>query len=232
VKRALRLLAALAVIPISASAKPLPAASSDAWRPLEFRSIEKHTRYAKAPDEGEAALRATSECAASALLLPLDGVDLRETPRLRWRWKVVRPLATQASERAKEGDDFAARVYVSFEFVPERASFLERARYRVGASLYGDDLPGTAINYVWSRQEASGAAWDNPFVASSKMVSLGRAPAGEWRTAEVDVLGDYRRLFGADAPRALFVAIMTDTDNSCAEAEALYSDFELLPRQP
>jgi hypothetical protein len=225
------LLAALAALGAArpAGAGALPAPGAEGWQPLEFRSIDKHTRYEVAEVDGKPALRAASECAASALLLPLDGVDLAKTPRLRWRWKVLRALDTPAGERTKPGDDFAARVYVTFEFVPERASLVERARYRLGASLYGDDLPGTAVNYVWSRAEPAGNAWDNPFVASNKMVSLGPGVAGEWRTAEVDVLADYRRLFAAEPPRALFVALMTDADNTCTRAEALYSDFELLP---
>ncbi len=215
--------------PAPALAGALPAPGSEAWRPLEFRSIERHTRYRTSREDGAAALVASSECSASALLLPLADVDLAMTPRLRWRWKVVRPIESGANERAKQGDDFAARVYVSFAFVPERASLLEAARHRVGALLYGENLPGSAISYVWSRAAGEGEAWDNPFVASSKMVSLGPGRPAEWRTAEVDVLADYRRLFGVSAPRALFVAIMTDTDNTCGRAEALYADFELLP---
>jgi hypothetical protein len=179
---------ALGAAAASASEVALPAPGGPAWQPLEFSKIPRHTRYELVDAGG--ALRADSQCAASGLLLPLDAVDLRATPRLRWRWKVEKPIGATLDERSKSGDDFAARVYVAFAFEPERAGVWERARRRLGAALYGEDLPGSALNYVWSRGE-----------------------------------------FGAEAPVPLFLALMTDTDGTCAEARAFYADFRLLARE-
>ncbi|HEY5657992.1 MAG TPA: DUF3047 domain-containing protein [Myxococcota bacterium] len=204
----------------------LPAPGGPAWRPLEFSKIPQHTRYEPAEEAG--ALRADSRCAASGLLLPLAGVDLRATPRLRWRWRIEKALEASADERSREGDDFAARVYVAFAFEPERASLWERARRRLGTALYGEALPGSALNYVWTRDEPAGATWPNPFVASSAMLSRGRGPLEVWRVEEVDLLADYARFFGHAAPAPLFLALMTDTDGTCGEARALYADFRLL----
>jgi hypothetical protein len=227
------LLASLLAAPkTDAGERKLPDPGARQWQPLEFSRISKHTRYEVVNLNGEPALRATSHCSASGLVLPLEGVDLVETPRLRWRWLVERPLATDASERAKDGDDFPARVYVAFTFVPERAGLLERARQRLGQSLYGEQIPGSAINYVWSRAEPEGATWDNPFSESSKMVSLAQGPGDAWRVEEVDLRADYRRLFGAEPPAPLFLALMTDSDNTCGEAQALYADFWLRSPPP
>jgi hypothetical protein len=220
---------ALCAAAVGASEVALPAPGGSAWQPLEFSKIPRHTRYEQV--EAGRALRADSRCAASGLLLPLDAVDLQATPRLRWRWKVERPIDAAADERSKPGDDFAARVYVAFAFEPERAGVWERARRRLGATLYGENLPGSALNYVWSRSEPAGASWPNPFVPSSLMLSLGAGAPGTWRVEEVDLLADYARLFGAQAPAPLFVALMTDTDNTCGEARAFYADFRLLSRE-
>jgi hypothetical protein len=220
---------ALGAAAASASEVALPAPGGPAWQPLEFSKIPRHTRYELVDAGG--ALRADSQCAASGLLLPLDAVDLRATPRLRWRWKVEKPIDAALDERSKSGDDFAARVYVAFAFEPERAGVWERARRRLGAALYGEDLPGSALNYVWSRGEPAGASWPNPFVPSSVMVSLGAGAMDGWRVEEVDLLADYARLFGAEAPVPLFLALMTDTDGTCAEARAFYADFRLLARE-
>ena len=220
---------ALSAAALGASEVALPAPGGPAWQPLEFSKIPRHTRYEQV-DAGRA-LRADSQCAASGLLLPLDAVDLRATPRLRWRWKVERPIDAAVDERSKSGDDFAARVYVAFAFEPARAGVWERARRRLGAALYGENLPGSALNYVWSRSEPAGASWPNPFVPSSLMVSRGGGDLDTWRVEEVDLLADYARLFGAEAPAPLFLALMTDTDGTCAEARAFYADFRLLPRK-
>ena len=212
-----------------ASELALPAPDGPAWQPLEFSKIPRHTRYE--PREEEGALRAESRCAASGLLLPLEAVDLRATPRLRWRWKIETPIDAAADERSKQGDDFAARVYVAFTFASERASLWERARRRLGTALYGEDLPGSALNYVWTRGEPAGATWPNPFVSSSVMVSRGEGALEAWRVEEVDLLADYALLFGVEAPAPLFVALMTDTDGTCGEARASYADFRLLSRK-
>ena len=208
----------------------LPTPGTAEWQPLEFSGIPQHTRYELVEAGQGRALRAVSECAASALVLPLEGFDLRKTPRLRWRWKLEVALNARADERTKDGDDFAARVYVAFAFVPERAGLLERARHRLSVSLYRERLPGSAINYVWTRAEPLGAIWENPFAPTSKMVSLGRGTLNDWRDEEVDLLADYERLFRAAAPAPLFLALMTDSDNTCQEARAFYADFRLLGR--
>ena len=93
-------------------------------------------------------------------------------------------LDAPSDERAKEGDDFVARVYVTFAFVSERAGLLERARHHLGASLYGDRLPGSAINYVWTRAEPAGAIWENPFDPTNKLMSRGTGALNNWRGEE------------------------------------------------
>jgi len=212
-----------------AEERPLPPPAEAPWEPLRFPRVERASRYEPMEVDGVRAVRAESECSASALLLRLEDVDLRRTPLLRWRWRVERPLDL-TDERHKGGDDFAARVYVMFRFEPARASWLERARRRVAEALYGREIPGNAINYVWSSREPAGAVWDNPYTASSKMVSLGAGALPEWRSEEVDVWSDYRRLFGADPPAIVGVALMSDSDDSCGRAEAWLAELRFATR--
>ena len=206
----------------------IPAPGTEAWQPLAFPKIERQTGYTIAHEDGALVLRAQSECSASGLLHPLAGVDLAETPLLRWRWRVEEGLAP-ADERRRAGDDFAARVYVAFAFEPERSSLFERAARRLAAAVYGETLPGSSLNYVWSSREAIGAAWPNPYAASSHMVVAASGPASGWREVEVDLLADYARAFSRAAPAPLFLALMTDTDNRCLRARASYADFRLAP---
>ncbi len=202
---------------------------SGAWKPLTFRSVERHTHYASVVVEGRPAFRADSECAASALVVPVDTATLRETPILRWRWKVEQPLDIE-DERSRDGDDFAARVYILFRFQPEKASFYERARRSVGEALYGQEIPGNALNYVWSSRIERGASWPNPFSEQARMLSLGPGTGPGWRHEQVDVVADYRAQFGADPPEPIGLAIMTDSDNSCARARALFAGFHFVAR--
>lgn len=218
-------LAALAALLLLGSdAPPLPAPGTEGWEPLLLPNVERATRYIPVEVDGVRAVRAESRCSASALLLPTPEVDLAATPLLGWRWQVERGFSVP-DERVQAGDDFAARVYVIFPFEPEHAGLLERARNALGRALYGDRVPGAALNYVWSTREPAGASWDNPFAASSKMISMGSGPLGSWRRAERDVRADFSRLFGREPPPVLGVALMSDSDNSCQEAHALFADF-------
>jgi hypothetical protein len=229
VSRAL-LLALLAASLGTAADVRLPAPGTGDWRPLSLPKVDRETIYAAVRIDDVDAVRAESDCSASALLLPTRDLDLARTPRLAWQWRVEQ-TPDVADARVKAGDDFAARVYVMFELDRERASFFERARHRLGRAIYGDEVPGSALNYVWSRGEPRGAAWDNPFAATSKMVSLGAAPLGEWRSESVNVADDYARLFGFDAPPPLGLALMSDSDNSCQQAVALFADFRFLSEE-
>jgi hypothetical protein len=217
-------LAATMVVP--SDDVPLPAPGGRQWRPLTFRNVPRATTYEPVMVDGEAAVRAVSECSASALYLPMSrDVDLADTPRLSWRWKIDRGLPIP-DERVKRGDDFAARVYLVFEFDAARASLAARLRHRLAEGLYGERVPGAAINYVWASREPAGASWDNPYAGESKMISLGRGPSsGGWRTEDVDVADDHQRLFGSPPSRLLGVALMTDSDDSCQRADTSYAAF-------
>ncbi len=209
---------------IGAQALVLPPPGGDGWRPLVFPRVEKQTAYEPVEFEGAPALRAQARCSASGLLHAVPGLELARTPWLHWRWRVDRDLPAR-DPRAKTGDDYAARVYVAFRFEPERASRFERVKRGALELLYGAELPGSALNYVWSASEPAGSSWPSPYVEQSRMISLGAAPAGEFRDARVDLVADYRRLFGSEPPPVEFVAVMSDADDGCGEALAWFADL-------
>jgi hypothetical protein len=188
--------------------------------------VERRTRYTVRIQDGTPVLRARSECAASALVLPLEDVDLDRTPRLRWRWRVDEDVAPEAP-LTKQGDDFAARVYVMFPFDPGRASVWQRLQRRLAQALYGESLPGEALSYVWSEQIPAGESWPNPYAEQSRMISLGAGPPGQWVEAQVDVRADYAAHFGAAVPDPMALGVMSDSDNSCGSATAWFAGFEL-----
>lgn len=152
---------------------------------------------------------------------------------MRWRWKVAAPLAAHA-ERSRDGDDFAARVYVTFRYDPARADALTRAKYAIAKKLRGEYPPHGGLAYVWSSGEDVGASWPNPYTDRVQMVVVrtGAAQAGTWLTEERDILADYRAVFGEAPPELEGVALMSDTDQTGAEAKAWYADVSLKPKTP
>lgn len=233
----------LAVAPVHATdsgLRRLPSPGSDLWQPIRFRSIDRHTLYerldptnstpdAQGGNDPIAVLRARSECSASGLILRLSGeVDLRSTPKLRWSWRVEEGLDIP-DERVRGGDDFAARVYVLFDFDPAQSSLWQRLRRQVAIALYGEGLPGKAISYVWASHAPVGSSWKNPYSADTMMVVLQSRGDLGWRTQTVDLVEDHHRLLGESRASLMGIAVMSDSDDSCQKAAAYFSDFELLP---
>ena len=213
---------------------PLAAMGEESWQPLTFRSIEKTTQYELSTDpSGHPAYRAISQCSASAMLLRLpEDFDLVRTPRLAWRWRIENGLENH-NERTREGDDFAARVYVLFRFDADRASFWRRLQDQMGRRIFGVEIPGEALSYVWASRATPGDHWTSPDQEDARLLVLESASDKEtsrpWREAIVDLAADAGRVF--DPPPRLqpyAIGLMTDADDSCESATAWFSEFRLM----
>lgn len=200
----------------------------EGWEPLEFPDIERHSRYRLVNDNGEQVVEATTDNSASGLIARVS-VEPGESLILRWRWKVSN-VFEQGDARKKSGDDYPARIYVAFEFEPDEAGFFERARRKAVEVVFGEELPGNALNYIWANRLPKGDAVANPFSDSTMMVAVNSGPhkTGEWVTVERDIVADYKTAFGRTPPRLVGVAIMSDSDNTGEAATAWYGDIQLI----
>lgn len=200
----------------------------DGWEPMEFPKIDRHSRYQLTDDNGEQVVKATTDNSASGLIARVS-VEPGDSLILRWRWKVSN-VYEQGNARRKEGDDYPARIYVAFEFEPDEAGFFERAKRKTVEVVFGEELPGNALNYIWANRLPVGEIIANPFTDTTMMVAVnsGTANTGEWVTVERDIVADYRKAFGREPPKLVGVAIMSDSDNTGASATAWYGDVSLV----
>ena len=213
------------------SAEPGAAIPAE-WVPQTFRNIDRHTSYALVADALHGTvIHAQARASASGLIRRLD-VETGVRPVLRWRWKVARPVNGGDVTR-RDGDDYAARVYVSFRYTPELLSFSERAKFAAARVFYGEYPPHAALNYIWDAKAPVGTIVPNPYTDRVRMivVETGVARAGRWLDYERDVITDYRAAFGSEPPPIAGIAIMTDTDNTGDTVEAWYGDITLWPRR-
>lgn len=190
-------------------------ANLDRWDALAFRKIPKASRYEiVAPPGGGHFLLMTSKGGASGLVLK-DSFDVRTFPVLRWRWRVDEAIR-QVDPSRKEGDDYPARVYVIFEYDENGVGLVEGLRRRAYRALQGEDPPHSGLNYVWTAGAAGGRSYPSPYTDRVRLVVLRgkEAPLGRWAEEAVDLLADYRKLFGGDPPRRARLALMTDSDNT------------------
>ena len=194
------------------------------WRPVTFPKIREHTRYSIETLERESVLRAESRASASAIV-HRNPFDVTGYPRLRWKWRVEN-VYRKGNASSKEGDDYPLRIYVLFEYDPEKASAVERAKYGLARAIYGEYPPHSALNYIWASREDEGGVLTNPYASNAKMIVLqnGRQNLGRWIVEERNVVEDYRRAFGTDPPPRATLGIMNDSDNT-KEASVAYVGF-------
>jgi hypothetical protein len=202
---------------------------TDGWEPLNFPNIEQHTRYELVTDDGQQVVKATTDGSASGLIARVS-VEPGDSLILKWRWKVSN-VFEKGNARSKSGDDYPARIYVAFEFQPEKAGFFERAKRKTVEVLFGESLPGNALNYIWANTLPEGTFIANAYTDKTMMVAVnsGRERVGDWVTVERDIVADYRQAFGEAPPPIVGVAIMSDSDNTGEQATAWYGDVRLAP---
>ena len=195
------------------------------WRPLFFSGIERHTVYTLVEDGGSVVVKAESAQSASGLLRAID-IDPARYPVIRWRWKVGNILQ-KGDPRRKDGDDYPARVYITFAFDPGRAGYLERLAQQAARLVYGADTPYRAISYIWGSNTAAGTMIENPYTDRTMMfvVRSGAGKLRQWVTERRNVYEDYQRAFGEEPTAITGIAIMTDTDNTRESATAWYGDI-------
>ena len=205
------------------------AALPSGWQPLVFPRVERHTAYRLVVDEGVTVIRAEADASASGLIRRME-IDVRRHPLLAWRWKIAGVVA-RADATRKDGDDYAARIYVSFKYDPARVAWFDRAKYALMRLFYGEYLPHAAISYVWDNRLAPGTVLENANTDRVRMIVVrsGDADANRWVVEERNVLEDYRLAFREDPPAVAGVAIMTDTDDTGGRAVAWYGDIVFRP---
>ncbi len=219
-----------ALAPVDPDGGEAPAANDEVlsgWKPLAFGGERGETRYTPGRVEDRACLRADADAGGSGLLKLLE--DTADPPSLiRWSWWVPGPVPGGDLTR-KEGDDFAARVYVNFRFEPERAGIMHRLKQRLAGRRFGGEAPGKALVYVWGNRARVGTVAPNAYTDQAMVVVVksGRDHAGRWWTEERDLDRDFVEAFGHEPPPLHSIAIMTDADDTAGEAAACYGDILL-----
>ena len=181
------------------------------WK--EKRFTRSSNRFEMIREESNAVLRVTSSNSAAGMFRDLK-IEPLQSAQFSWRWKVDRSLADNTNERQKQGDDYAARVFVVFK-----------------SSIF---LPWTsrAICYVWAGHDSVGSVYKNPFSGGvmTMVLQSGDDRVGEWLTEERDIVADYIRCFGKAPDKVSGFAVMVDTDQTGAEATAWFDDMVLVVR--
>ncbi|WP_097459389.1 DUF3047 domain-containing protein [Mangrovitalea sediminis] len=197
------------------------------WQPLHFPHIDRHTTYRLVTDHGQQVVEAHTQDSASGLIYPLRLEPGRHV-LIHWRWKISNTFA-RGDARHRDGDDYPARIYVTFAYQPQRATFWQKLKRKTATLLYGGTLPGSALNYIWANRLPKGDLIANAYTAQTQMIAVesGDRLAGHWVSETRDLVADYEKAFGYPPPAITGIAIMSDSDNTGGTATAWYGDIRL-----
>jgi hypothetical protein len=197
------------------------------WYPLTFKKIPSHTQYTLIKDGNTVVIKAVSRASASGLMRKVR-IDPEKYPIIRWQWKVSN-VYKNGDVTKKTGDDYPARIYITFEYDADRIGFLEKIKYNLAKQFYGEYPPGAAINYIWASHAVIGTIVSNPYTKRTKMIVVesGKKALNTWNSEERNIFDDYIRAFGEKPPMISGIAIMTDSDNTKEAATAFYGDIQL-----
>ena len=173
------------------------------WQTKSFKGM---TQYKIIQMHKQNVLEAISHQSASSLYKN-KRVNLQKTPYLNWSWRIDKRL-TIINEQMKQGDDFAARIYLII-----KGKWFWQTK---------------AINYVWSSYHPKQATWSNPFAGKNVMMLALRNNTDktqQWYIEKRHVLADLQQVFGEYIPYIDGIAIMTDTDNAGGDAHSYYGSI-------
>jgi hypothetical protein len=178
-------------------------------KPAEFR-VEPPT------EEHDGALLMTAENASGMFATHLSGVDLHQTPILRWRWRAI-TLPTGADGRVPARDDQAIGIYVSS----------------------GGLLRQRSIAYRWETETPVGTEGEVSYAAGivhAKWIAVRNAQdaaAGTFFTEERNVARDFQRAFGF-VPTDVSIGVTCNSEytDSTAVAELDWIELGAAPNGP
>jgi hypothetical protein len=183
------------------------------------------TRWSVVEHDGGRVLRAEAKDGASGLALP----TATEHSVLTWRWRVESRATTLADERTREGDDFAARVLVTFASRP--GAGMADALQDAAARLAGhDELPAAALAYVFARGLPMGTAFQSPYTerVTTLVVRGADDDTNTWYPERRDLAADFEQHFGGPMPAITGIQLLTDSDDAGGTACTLYDDLALV----
>jgi hypothetical protein len=116
------------------------------WVEVRFQEVRKPTDYSLIEEERKGVVKAVSEASASGIGRPLH-LHVQDYPILVWQWKAVN-LVEKSNLDRKEGDDYAARIYVAFDHDGTALGLFERILFRLLELIYRRRTPARALNYI------------------------------------------------------------------------------------
>ena len=212
-------------IPRFSMAKPGPPPAE--WKHVPLASFKNSTDYLLVVEDNTVVVRAMAHNSASLLAAQTD-FDPHKFPVLSWRWKVLQDIpSANTAEQAKE--DAPVRLMVSFAGDTSKLAFKDRFTASAAQTISGQALPYATLMYVWGSKVALDSITVSSRSARVRMlaVAVDDQGLGTWHSYKRNLVEDFKRVFGEEPGNVTSIQIMTDTDNTGADAQSYYGDISV-----
>jgi len=193
--------------------------SLSAWEGVKFEKIDRLSSYTPS----SSGLILESNDAASALRLK-GRYDPKIYPIIAFEWKAS-ICEIYGDSMQKSGDDAPLRLYVAWEYDPSQSDWFEKMLYGVLKLFYGEYPPKAVLNYIMTSKEMGTLSYVSPYTDKVKMIPLDSCEKslGVWQYHQIDVIADYKTIFGTAPSGKATLGIMADTDNTHGHSLAYIS---------
>lgn len=197
------------------------AAKGETWAHKTFPG-KSPTRFKFERQEGRDALHVSADGSASMLRQALR-IEPAQLASVRFSWKVP-ALVEQADLALREKDDATVRIVLAFDGDRSRFSARDAALSELVRALTGEEMPYATLMYVWCNRREPGSVIRSPRTDRIRklVVESGPKRLNQWLDYERDIRADFVRAFGEQPGALVGIGIMTDTDNTRAQAQAWY----------
>ena len=147
-------------------------------------------------------------------------IDISRYPIVTWRWKVENILYGN-DERMKIGDDHPIRIFFVFDPDIKRQSIWFRFKRLLYLDMiHGHPVGGRFTEYLWSNSLKPGTILPDPSKPRQKLIVIegGKENLNRWLSYERNLYDDFKRLYGEEPRRLIFIGIINDTDQTNQKA--------------
>lgn len=198
-----------------------------AWQVWRITPQKNKTEYSLQQYEGKTVLHASSDTAASGLVLPLKPRDA-EGQQLQWQWKALDYIPS-ANLHESSRDDAPLRILVAFDGDKTKLPVRDQMVFEMAKIVSGHDLPYASLMYVWAAKSPLETVISSPRTSRIKMivVNSGGDGVGVWQHHRRDLAKDFQMAFSEAPGKIIGLGLLTDTDNTRTQVNAIYGDIEL-----
>jgi hypothetical protein len=197
------------------------------WKMAPFGRKDPTIYRSGTKDSGEPIIKASSNQSISSVKVQISA-NPDDFPIIEWEW-MIESVLESGDVTKKDGDDYAARVYITFDYPVSNLGFRDKIKYRFYQTFTSFDVPTRTLNYIWANKAEVGSIHPNPYTDWIQVLAVqsGNNKAGTWQSEKRNIPEDYRTAFEEEPPAITVIQIMTDSDNTGDSARAAFGKIIL-----